>query len=117
LAEAAPARDDQLRAEELIKQLKVSDLLLGTLASLVQLGYAKLGEGDADEARLAIEALRALLPVLEGTAPGDAIRDLRQATANLQLAYADQVNKRREPADEPAADEPAADGGEEEEEA
>ena len=63
-------REEQLEAEQLIKQLRVSDLLIGTLASLVQLGYAKLGEGEADEARLAIEALRALLPVLEGAGRG-----------------------------------------------
>ena len=83
--------DEQVAAEELIKQLKVSDLLLGTLASLVQVGYAKLGDGETDQARLAIEALRAVTPVLEGAVPDDALRDLRQATANLQLAYADKV--------------------------
>jgi hypothetical protein len=82
---------EQLTAEELIRQLKVSDLLLGTLASLVQLGYAKLGDGDAGQARLAIEALRALTPVLEGAASPEALRDLRQAIANLQLAYAEKV--------------------------
>lgn len=96
MADTEPTRDEQLQAEQLIRQLKVSDLLVGTSASLVQLGYAKLGEGEADEARLAIEALRALLPVLEGAAAEDAIRDLRQATANLQLAYADYVAKQRE---------------------
>jgi hypothetical protein len=96
LADQDTVREEQLEAEQLIKRLGVSDLLIGTLASLVQLGYAKLGEGEADEARLAIEALRALLPVLEGAAAEDAIRDLRQATANLQLAYADYVAKQRE---------------------
>ena len=96
LADQGAVREEQLEAEQLIKQLRVSNLLIGTLASLVQLGYAKLGEGEADEARLAIEALRALLPVLEGAAAEDAIRDLRQATANLQLAYADYVAKQRE---------------------
>ncbi len=78
-------------AEELIRQLQVSDVLLGTLASLVQLGYAKLGKGETEQTRLAIEALRAVLPVLDGAAPADSIRDLRQATANLQLAYASKV--------------------------
>ena len=78
-------------AEELLKQLKVSDLLLGTLATVVQLAYAKLAEGETDQARLAIEALRAVTPVLEGAAPDDALRDLRQATANLQIAYADKL--------------------------
>jgi hypothetical protein len=96
LADQDTVREEQLEAEQLIKRLRVSDLLIGTLASVVQLGYAKLGEGEADEARLAIEALRALLPVLEGAAAEDAIRDLRQATANLQLAYADYVAKQRE---------------------
>jgi hypothetical protein len=99
-----PARDERLDAEQLIKQLKVSDLLVGTLASLVQLGYAKLAEGETEEARLAIEALRTLVPVLEGSASDDAIRDLRQATANLQLAYADHVAKPREAPAEPAAE-------------
>jgi hypothetical protein len=84
---------EQVSAEELIRRLKVSDLLLGTLASLVQLGYAKLGEGEADQARLAIEALRALTPVLETAVSAEALRDVRQATANLQLAYADKVAK------------------------
>jgi len=95
LAEDAPEQEqpEQLSAEELIRRLKVSDLLLGTLASLVQLGYAKLGEGDAEQARLAIESLRALAPVLESAVSVEALRDLRQATANLQLAYADKVTK------------------------
>jgi hypothetical protein len=96
LADQDAVREEQLQAEQLIKQLKVSDLLIGTLASLVQLGYAKLGEGEVDEARLAIDALRALVPVLEGAAAEDAIRDLRQATANLQLAYADLVARQRD---------------------
>ena len=95
-------QQEQLSAEELIRQLKVSDLLLGTLASLVQLGYAKLGEGDAEQARLAIEALRALTPVLESAVSAEALRDVRQATANLQLAYADKVAK--QPAPEPDDD-------------
>jgi hypothetical protein len=91
LAEDERRAEEQISAEELIKQLKVSDLLLGTLASLVQLGYSKLGEGDADQARLAIEVLRAVMPVLEGAAPDEVLRDLRQATANLQLAYAQKI--------------------------
>ena len=95
MAEQEPTAE-QREAEQLIKQLRVSDLLVGTLASLVQLGYAKLGEGEVDEARLAIDALRALVPVLEGAAAEDAIRDLRQATANLQLAYADLVARQRD---------------------
>ena len=48
-----------------------------------------------------IESLRALTPVLEGAAPDEAIRDLRHATANLQLGYADAVAKQpAEPEDD-----------------
>ena len=41
-----------------------------------------------DQVRLAIEALRALVPVLAGTVPPDLVRDFERVTANLQLAYA-----------------------------
>jgi hypothetical protein len=90
---------EQVAADELFKQLKVADLLLGMFASVVQLGYAKLEDGETEQARLAIEALRALAPVLEGASPPEALRDLRQATANLQLAYASKL--RDAPAPEP----------------
>jgi hypothetical protein len=93
--------EGQAAAEELFNQLKVSDFLQGTLATLVQLGYAKLEGGQTEQTRVAIEALRALLPVLEETAPAEAARDLRQATANLQLAFASKVNETSDqPADE-----------------
>ena len=85
--------DAHAAAEELLKRLKVTDVLVGSLASLVQIGYAKLAEGESDQTRLAIEALRAVLPVLEGAAPEDAVRDLRQAASNLQLAYAEKLKE------------------------
>jgi hypothetical protein len=79
--------------EEDLKRLKVSDLLAQTLYTVSSLGYRKLsaGDRDLDEAHLAIEALRALLPVLEEALGAEAVRDFRQVTANLQLAYADAV--------------------------
>jgi hypothetical protein len=85
--------DEQLlqQLEEELKKLKVSDLLVQTLYTVSSLGYRKLSEEDRDldEARLAIEALRALLPVVEGSAPEELVRDFKQVTSNLQLAYAD----------------------------
>ena len=61
------------------------------MSTIAQLGYAKLGEEarDLEQARIAIDSLRALLPVLEGNAPEEAARDYRQVVANLQLAYAE----------------------------
>ena len=87
------AEDEQKLIEELqaeLAKLKVADLLLQTLYSVSSLGYHRLsGETkDLEQARLAIEALRALVPVLEGSVPDDALRDFGQVLANLQLAYA-----------------------------
>jgi hypothetical protein len=85
--------DEELleQVEEELRKLKVSDLLVQMLYTMSSLGYRKLSaeDRDLDQARLAIEALRALVPVLEGTVAEDVIRDFRQVTANLQLAYAD----------------------------
>ncbi len=85
--------DEELlkQVEEELKKLKVSDLLVQMLYTVSSLGYRKLSEEDRDldQAKLAIESLRVLLPVLEGVVPDDVMRDFRQVTANLQLAYAD----------------------------
>ena len=79
---------EELQAE--LAKLKVSDLLLQTLYSVSSLGYHRLSPDGRDlgQAKLAIEALRALVPVLEGAVPDDALRDFNQLLANLQLAYA-----------------------------
>jgi len=91
--QSAPKTDEELlkQVEEELKKLKVSDLLVQMLYTVSSLGYRKLSaeDRDLDQARLAIESLRALLPVLEGTVSEDVMRDFRQVTANLQLAYAD----------------------------
>ena len=78
---------EELQAE--LAKLKVSDLLLQTLYSVSSLAYHRLSpEGrDLEQARLGIEALRALVPVLEGSVPEEALRDFQQVLANLQLAY------------------------------
>lgn len=75
---------------EAIRGLKVSDLLASTCSTLAQVGYAKLEPGtrDLDQARLAIEALKALVPVFEQSGADDVARDFRQVVANLQLTFA-----------------------------
>jgi hypothetical protein len=62
-----------------------------TLSTVSSLAFHRLSpeHRDLDQARLAIEALRALVPVLEGAVPPELTRDLQQVTANLQLAYAE----------------------------
>jgi hypothetical protein len=73
---------------EAIRRLKVSDLLFSTISTLAQLAYAKLEARDLEQARLAIESIRALVPVLEGAVPDEATRDFKQVISNLQLAFA-----------------------------
>jgi hypothetical protein len=92
--------DEQLlqQLEEELKKLKVADLLVQTLYTVSSLAYRKLSEDDRDldQARLAIEALRALLPVLEGAVGDEVLRDFKQVTSNLQLAYAEAAKGKSE---------------------
>ncbi|HUH14339.1 MAG TPA: hypothetical protein VML35_00480 [Gaiellaceae bacterium] len=85
--------DEPVGEQELLdalRQLQVSDLLVQTLSTVSSLAYHRLDEEqrDLDQVRLAIEALRALVPVVAGAVPPELVRDFEQVTANLQLAYA-----------------------------
>jgi hypothetical protein len=79
---------------EALQRLKVSDLLVQTLSTVSSLAFHRLDEQhrDLDQVRLAIEALRALVPVVAQSVPADLIRDFEQVIANLQLAYAAAVS-------------------------
>jgi hypothetical protein len=104
------AEEGQPTADELAAQLaalKVADFLVSSASTLVGLAYAKLDTAQADEARLAIESLRALLPALEGSIPDQTARDLRQALASLQLSYASAVAGPGQPLDESRQDDDA----------
>jgi hypothetical protein len=85
-----------------VRKMRVADLLLSTAATLAQLGFAKLDEStrDLEQARLAVEGLKALLGALEGAVPDEVLRDFNQVVANLQLAYAAAVSEPDEEAEE-----------------
>jgi hypothetical protein len=81
--------EDAVTAEELVAELqkaKVSDLIVHTCSLFASFGYGKLSPEalDLDEARLAIEALKALVPLLDEQSR----KDIQQVLANLQLAFA-----------------------------
>jgi hypothetical protein len=81
-----------ISAEELLEQirrLKVSDVLLSTLTTVAQLAYAKLepASRDLEQARLAIESMRVLTPVLEGHVEEEVLASFRSVVSNLQLAF------------------------------
>ncbi len=74
----------------------MADVLVQALATTASIGFRRVSTEARDlaQARLAIEALRALDPVLrEGGVDEALVRDLEQARANLQLAYAKAVSE------------------------
>ncbi len=87
--------EEELRAayEAELKQLRVEHVLLDNVVALANLGMRRTGlapgtEGERDPAqvRLAIEAIRAMLPLVEQAAP-DQVAAIRDAVSQLQLAY------------------------------
>ena len=90
MSESAEPTSTEPTPEELTQALRdarVPDLLAQTSSLLASLAFGKLAPDvrDLEQARLAIEALKALAPLLdEGPR-----RDIQQVVANLQLAYAE----------------------------
>jgi hypothetical protein len=101
--------EEEMRAayEAEIKKIRVEHLLLETIVSLVNLGMRRTGiapgtegERDNEQVRLSIEAIRALLPLVEQAAPQQA-GPIREALSQLQLAFV------RSGEGQPAADAPS----------
>jgi hypothetical protein len=84
--------EDEIRALEAeLEKLTVDDVLLQTIVTLLNLGARKAGlaEGstaDLPQVKQAIEAARALLPLLE-PAHGEQLGPVRDALSRLQMAY------------------------------
>jgi hypothetical protein len=102
--------EEEMRAayEAEIKKLRVEDLLIQTVVSLVNLGGRKAGlapgtEDERDPAQLqkAIDASMALLPFIEEELGPDA-GQIRTALSQLQMAFAQQAQGGAEPGGEPA---------------
>ena len=90
--------EEELR--EALDRVGVEDVLLNALSATASLGFRRVSPEarDLPQARLAIEALRALEPVLKDGGVDEAlVRDLEQARTNLQLAYAKAVSEEAEP--------------------
>ena len=87
--------EEELRAayEAEIKKLRVEDVVVQTVVSLINLGGRKAGlaghddEADLPQLQLAIDAARALLPLVEDRLGQDA-QQVRNALSQLQMAYA-----------------------------
>lgn len=83
--------EDPEKLIEQVMSLGIAQLLLSTVSMVISLSFGKLEAGELDEARLGIDALRALMPVFAGQIDEEMRKDLEQAVANLQLAYANAV--------------------------
>ena len=111
--------EEELRAayEAQVKQLRVDHVVLETVVTLINLGMRRAGlapgtedERDLGQVRMAIESVRALLPLVEQAAPEQA-RPIRDALSQLQLAFVKLGGQ--QPAPSGAADEePGAPGQE-----
>jgi hypothetical protein len=109
-----PPTEEELRAayEEQIKQLRVEDVLVQTVVSLVNLGGRKAGlapgtEDEQDLAQLqkAIDGTRALLPLVEQELGPDAAQ-VRNALSQLQMAFAQSGGQPAAPAGDPEPPQP-----------
>jgi hypothetical protein len=86
-APGASEEELQARLEEEIKRVRVQDVLLQTLVTLVNLSGRRLTvaeEKDLEQARTGIDAVRALLPLC----PGEEVAPVRDALSQLQMLYA-----------------------------
>jgi hypothetical protein len=104
-AEQLPT-EEELR--EALDKVGIADILLQTLTATASLGFRRVSAEARDlaQARLAIESLRALEPVLrEGGVDEAIVRDLEQARMNLQLAYAKAVAEEEDAVAEEEAEE------------
>ena len=103
--------EDEQRAQEaaaeFMRTVPVQDVIVSMVQTVFDVGYRRTGliEGgdqrDLAQTALAIETVRALLPVLERVLDAGSMTTLRSALSELQLAYADA-------AEAPAAAQPAA---------
>jgi len=94
--------EDELRAayEAELSRITSTDMILQATVSLLNLAGRRLGpigdrpapgaegERDLEQVRDAVDGVRALLEILERSAPVQELRPLRDALSQLQMAYA-----------------------------
>jgi hypothetical protein len=126
--EGQPSEEElQAALEEQMRNIRVEDVVVQTTVTLVNLGARRLGlaaapgedasaERDLGQAQIAIEAVRALLPLL----PPEVNEQIAPALSQLQMAFAREAQGAGEapgaggqpgepaPTGDPAADEAAA---------
>lgn len=121
----AQPNEEELRAayEAELNRITSSEMIIQTAVSLLNIGGRRLGlaagsqaERDLEQVRDAIDGVRALMPILERHM-SDELRPLRDALAQLQMAYAREAGAAGGPQaaatgeQRPASDDQAAKAG------
>jgi hypothetical protein len=75
-----------------IREAPIAQLIVSSISTFASAAYGKLENKDLPEAKIAIDAIAALLPIVEGSLDEGMRRDLGQALTSLRLAYADAVS-------------------------
>lgn len=113
-----PPSDEELQArlEEQLRQVRVQDVLLESVASILNLSarrIAKADERDLEQGRIGIEAVRAVIGLIDAAA-----RDqVQEALSQVQMLYAREAQggggegSQGPPAGEPPAPEPQRPSG------
>ena len=88
-ASQQPPSDEELqqRLEEQIKKVRVQDLLLESVASILNLSARRIGkedERDLEQARVGIEAVRSVLELIDP----EPREQVREALSQVQMLYA-----------------------------
>ena len=93
---SAEEQEQQQRVIDELGAIGVPQVVAGTISTLVNLGYLRLGliegseqHGNLAEAAMAIDAIAALTPVIGRAAPAEVANDLHATLASLQLAFAE----------------------------
>ncbi|HTX32454.1 MAG TPA: hypothetical protein VMD09_13815 [Solirubrobacteraceae bacterium] len=122
IGEAREPSEEELRAayEAQVKRLRVDHVVLETVVTLANLGMRRTGlapgtedERDLEQVRMAIDSIRALMPMVEQAAPEQA-GAIRDAISQLQLAFVRIGGQDAGPGpggSEPGGSEPGGGGG------
>ena len=107
-ASQPPPSEEELqqRLEEQIRKVRVQDLLLESVASILNLSARRIGkedERDLEQARVGIEAVRAVLDLIDP----EPREQVREALSQVQMLYAREAKgEGGAPAEQPSPEKP-----------
>lgn len=115
LAQQREPTEEEMRAalEEELKRVRVEQVVTEATVSILNVAVLRAGlvpgsEGERDlgQTRIGIEAVRALLPLVEEALGAEQAKPIRDALSQLQMAYVRAAEASAAPAEQPAAGEP-----------